>query len=99
MNIYPSREEPLEGVTSDLILHSAQEAGSKDARIVESLDVLPLAIKNIAKKGDIVLTIGAGTITEASEKILSELMGESEPLTPSNGFKSNGIAKSAERAA
>lgn len=99
MNIYPSREEPIKGVTSDLILTAAREAGSKDASIVESLDALPLMIVNIAKKGDIVLTIGAGTITEACEKIVSALTAESEPLTLSSGFKTNGIAKSAERAA
>lgn len=68
LDVYPAREKPIAGVTSDLILRSY----NKKTRIIP-FDELPQRAADIAKEGDIILTIGAGTITEAAPKILAKL--------------------------
>jgi UDP-N-acetylmuramate--alanine ligase len=68
LDVYPAREKPIAGVTSDLILRSYK----KKIGIIP-LDELPQRAADIAKEGDIILTIGAGTITEAAPKILAKL--------------------------
>ncbi len=68
LDVYPAREKPIPGVTSDLILRSY----NKKIGIIP-FDELPQRAADIAKEGDIILTIGAGTITEAAPKILTKL--------------------------
>jgi UDP-N-acetylmuramate--alanine ligase len=68
LDVYPAREKPIAGVTSDLILRSY----NRRAEIVP-LEELPAKAAGIARSGDIILTIGAGTITEAAPKILAKL--------------------------
>lgn len=68
LDVYPAREKPITGVTSDLILRSYK----KKTGIIP-LEELPQRAADIAKEGDIILTIGAGTITEAAPKILAKL--------------------------
>ena len=73
LEIYPSREEPIEGITSRLILDSARENGLKEGFEVPGVTELPAIIGNIVRPGDVILTIGAGTITSAAPIILEEL--------------------------
>lgn len=73
LDIYPARETPIEGITSQLIIEAARSNGHKDAELVSSLEALPGYVKDIAKEGDIVLTIGAGTITDAAPLIVKLL--------------------------
>lgn len=68
LDVYPAREKPITGVTSDLILRSY----NKKTGIIP-LEELPQRAADIAKEGDIILTIGAGTITEAAPEILAKL--------------------------
>jgi UDP-N-acetylmuramate--alanine ligase len=87
LDVYPSREQPIEGVTSELILNAALAAGMKSATSVHSIEELPEVIRAVAVAGDIVLTIGAGTITEAGPKILSTIAEEPNEVS-SNGVLS-----------
>lgn len=68
LDVYPAREKSIVGVTSDLILRSYNRAAK-----VLSLEQLPERASELATEGDIILTIGAGTITEAAPKILAKL--------------------------
>ena len=73
VDIYPAREKPIPGVTSKLILEAARQAGLKKSTHVESLEVLSETIVNGRKQGDIIITFGAGSITEAAPRILRNL--------------------------
>lgn len=73
LDVYPAREKPIPGVTSDLILRSYK----KKTGIIP-LEELPQRAADIATEGDIILTIGAGTITEAAPKILAKLKEKSK---------------------
>ncbi|MCX7909340.1 MAG: UDP-N-acetylmuramate--L-alanine ligase [Ignavibacteria bacterium] len=70
-DVYPAREQPIEGVSGKLIVDSARQYGHKNVHYVPNLvDVVPLVLELI-KEGDIVLTLGAGNIW----KVAKELFG------------------------
>jgi UDP-N-acetylmuramate--alanine ligase len=71
--IYPAGEEPIEGVSSNLIRDSIEKHDGKKVDIVAHLEDIPSLILKKAKKGDIVLTLGAGDIYKAGPMILEAL--------------------------
>jgi UDP-N-acetylmuramate--alanine ligase len=74
LDVYPAREEPIPGVTSDLITHAAKQAGLHEIYSTTGPNKLPTLLAKILREGDVVLTIGAGTITEAAPVILNEMV-------------------------
>ncbi len=71
--IYPSREQPIPGVTSALILEGFEKVGFVNFVFVPKWEDVPEALLPQLKEGDIVITLGAGSIYRASEK-LAELL-------------------------
>jgi len=71
-DIYPAREKPIHGVTSQLIAESSTVAGRRPAWM-GSRSELPQALAEFVKDGDIVLTVGAGDITKTGPELLSLL--------------------------
>ncbi|HET6702359.1 MAG TPA: UDP-N-acetylmuramate--L-alanine ligase [Gemmatimonadaceae bacterium] len=70
--IYPAREKPIAGVTSDLIERALQGAGGTLAWRGERPS-LAEALAGAVHKGDVVLTIGAGDITKTGPELLARL--------------------------
>ena len=61
-DIYPAREEPIQGITGELIVHAAKRFGHKDVHYVPDKKQIPAFLQSIVKPGDIVITMGAGDI-------------------------------------
>ena len=76
VDIFPAREEPIEGVTSRLIT----ESGHTEVRYASSSGEAAGRVASAASEGDIVMTIGAGDVTTFGDKILDEL-SEGGPST------------------
>ena len=72
LDIYPAREDPIPGVTSTLIIDAAKAAGA-DVTAVHDKAAVPEAIAGMAKPGDLVLTMGAGDVTDLGPQILDHL--------------------------
>ncbi|MEU3981082.1 UDP-N-acetylmuramate--L-alanine ligase [Streptomyces sp. NPDC026672] len=72
LDIYPAREDPLPGVTSELIVEAARAAGA-DVTAVHDKDKAPAVIAGMTKPGDLVLTMGAGDVTDLGPLILDRL--------------------------
>lgn len=64
-DIYPAREEPIPGITGRIIVDNMIEHGKK-AKYIHEREEIAGQIKKIPKKGDIVLTLGAGNIREVA---------------------------------
>ncbi len=62
MDIYPARENPIEGITSELILNEALKRNCNMKLIHEKSDVLAW-LKNDMKQGDVIVFQGAGDVT------------------------------------
>ncbi|MFD9872389.1 UDP-N-acetylmuramate--L-alanine ligase [Streptomyces niveus] len=72
LDIYPAREDPIPGITSALIIDAAEQAGA-DVRAVHDKGTVPEAVAGMAKPGDLVLTMGAGDVTDLGPEILARL--------------------------
>ena len=72
LDIYPAREDPIPGVTSELIIESARAAGAEVQAVHDKAGV-PEAVAGMAKPGDLVLTMGAGDVTDLGPWILERL--------------------------
>ncbi|MCF3175061.1 UDP-N-acetylmuramate--L-alanine ligase [Streptomyces sioyaensis] len=72
LDIYPAREDPIPGITSTLIIDAARAAGA-DVTPESDQAAVPDVIAGMAKPGDLVLTMGAGDVTDLGPAILSRL--------------------------
>jgi len=72
-DVYPAREEPIQGITGELIVNAAKQYGHKDTHYVQDKKQVPEYLKKITKKEDIVITMGAGDIWKFGEQFLKEL--------------------------
>ncbi len=71
-DIYPAREKPISGVTSQLIADSLTVAGRRPAWMGARSSLAP-ALAAFVKDGDVVLTVGAGDITKTGPELLALL--------------------------
>ncbi len=72
-DIYPAREEPIQGVNGELIVNAAKQYGHKDVHYIPDKKNVPTFLKSIVKSGDIVITMGAGDIWKYGEEFLSQI--------------------------
>ncbi len=72
LDIYPAREDPVPGVTSELVIDAARSHGT-DTLPAHTLAEVPELIAGMAKQGDLVLTMGAGDVTTLGPEILARL--------------------------
>ncbi|MBN1398225.1 MAG: UDP-N-acetylmuramate--L-alanine ligase [Bacteroidetes bacterium] len=75
-DIYPAREEPIQGVTGELIVNAAKQFGHKDVHYISDKKKVPEFLNSIVKPGDIVVTMGAGDIWKYGEEFLKILKGK-----------------------
>jgi len=69
--IYPAREKPIPGVTGKLIADSARGHGHKNVIYVDKNEDIIKTIKEVIRSGDILITMGAGTIYKFGESFLN----------------------------
>jgi UDP-N-acetylmuramate--alanine ligase len=72
-DVYPAREEPIQGVTGELIVDAAKAFGHKEVYYVSDKKELPKFLLGIARKDDMIITMGAGDITKFGEEFLQLL--------------------------
>jgi UDP-N-acetylmuramate--alanine ligase len=71
-DIYPSREKPIEGVTSQLIADAMKRRGLPP-KWMGPRTAMAAALRETAQSGDIVITIGAGDVTKTGPELLAML--------------------------
>jgi UDP-N-acetylmuramate--alanine ligase len=75
-DIYPAREEAIQGVNGELIVNAAKQFGHKDVHYVPDKEKIPAFLQSIVKSGDIVITMGAGDIWKYGEKFLNQMKSQ-----------------------
>lgn len=84
-DIYAAREDPVPGVTGEIIASAARQHGASVTYVPDKLD-LPSRIAGFARPGDLVMTLGAGDVTLVGPLLVAELGGGgSGPRTPGAG--------------
>jgi len=72
-DIYPAGEAPIAGVTVHSVADAVRAAGRCPLHVVADLAELPARVAALAKAGDLVITLGAGSIGAASDRIVAAL--------------------------
>ena len=76
LDVYAAREDPEPGVSGRLVADAARAARADvDVRYVSSCAAVPDAVADAVRRGDLVLTIGAGDVTKVGPEVLRRLYG------------------------
>lgn len=73
VDIYPAREKPIPGVTSKAIVEVAAKKKLGDFEYLGAKENAPDRAIALAKAGDVIITMGAGSVTLLKHKILELL--------------------------
>ena len=74
-DIYAASEQPIEGITSESLLEAIKQHGQRQAVHIPNLVQRPEALLELLQPGDLLLTLGAGNIVQAGERLLAQLEG------------------------
>ena len=72
-DVYPAREKPIQGITGEIIAQAARLFGHKDVQYVPDTKDIPAVLNTVVKRGDIVITMGAGDIYQYGMQFISQL--------------------------
>ncbi|MBI3477756.1 MAG: UDP-N-acetylmuramate--L-alanine ligase [Acidobacteria bacterium] len=73
LDIYAASEKPIPGVTAEALARHITEKGNRDALHVASFVDASAAIAALAQPGDMILTLGAGNVSQLGPIILERL--------------------------
>ncbi len=74
-DIYPAGEKPIQGVDAEAMARAIKDHGHKNVSVVRDLDSVPAWLVSQAREGDMVITLGAGSVHRAGDRFL-ELLGK-----------------------
>jgi UDP-N-acetylmuramate--alanine ligase len=63
LDVYPAREDPIPGVTGELVADAARAAGAAAVTYVADKAEAPGVLAGLLRPGDLALTVGAGDVT------------------------------------
>jgi UDP-N-acetylmuramate--alanine ligase len=82
LDIYPASEKPIEGITAEVLTSRIMGAGNPGVAYAPSFADAVAKVAALAKPGDMVLTLGAGSVSQLGAMILEKLetMASSQSL-------------------
>ncbi len=80
--VYPAGEPPLVAADGRALMHALRVAGQSEAVFVEDIEVMPQAIMQMARDGDVVITMGAGSIGNTPNRLLGRNDGDATGKLP-----------------
>ena len=78
-DIYAASEEPIPGITVEALAAAIDGSRSNPVRVVKELDDIAGVIADLSQPGDLVITLGAGSIGRVGDEILRELTRRHAP--------------------
>jgi len=73
LDIYAASEQPIEGVTAEALVERMRQFGHRGAEYAASNDDGVATIARGVQPGDMILTLGAGSVSQLGDKILEKL--------------------------
>jgi UDP-N-acetylmuramate--alanine ligase len=71
--IYAAGEEPVPGITSDALAAAIRESSGRSVRLVRTLEEIVPLVLSVARPGDAILTLGAGSIGTIPAQLVDAL--------------------------
>lgn len=72
-DIYAASEPPIEGITSEILTQKIKQYGHKNVQYIGDIEAAAEKVSEQLREGDLVITLGAGSVTRLSEQILEIL--------------------------
>jgi UDP-N-acetylmuramate--alanine ligase len=73
LDIYAASETPIEGITGEALAARIQEVSGQSVRYGTSFAEVADAVSSEAEAGDMILTLGAGSVSQLGQAILEKL--------------------------
>ncbi|MFN9297769.1 MAG: UDP-N-acetylmuramate--L-alanine ligase, partial [Acidobacteriota bacterium] len=73
LDVYAASEPPIEGVSAHTLIDRMRASGQREVSYAHSLEEAAAVLARKAKPGEMILTLGAGSVSQAGDLILSEL--------------------------
>ncbi len=78
-DIYPAGEDPIPGVTLEALAASVRRSVAGPVDVVPNVADVPAALASVVKPGDVVITLGAGSIGTVAERFIQRLIAARPP--------------------
>jgi len=75
-DIYAASEDPIPGVTSAALAEEIEKFGHRNVRYIGAVENGKQALLDNVQPGDLVLTLGAGSVWRAGEEFLEAHAGQ-----------------------
>ena len=72
-DIYSAGEDPIDGISAERLIEGLQSAGHRHVLKLESPEALAKTVASVAQSGDMVVCLGAGSITKWAYALPGEL--------------------------
>jgi UDP-N-acetylmuramate--alanine ligase len=73
LDIYAASEKPIEGITAENLAQQIREKSGKSVQYVQSFPEAVSSAASAAQDGDMILTLGAGSVSQLGPMILEKL--------------------------
>ncbi len=82
LDIYPASEKPIEGITAQALAARITGAGKREVEYSPSFLEAAKSVSALAQPGDMVLTLGAGSVSQVGAMALERLELAANPKLP-----------------
>src|SRR6202453_2081374 len=81
LDIYAASEPPIEGIAGETLARRIEDAGKQEARYAQSFAAAAEAVVAQAQQGDMILTLGAGSVSQLGPMILEKLQAKEQMIS------------------
>jgi len=85
LDIYAASEKPIQGVTAEAMVERIRQFGHRSAEYAGTIDRAVKAALAAVEPGDAVLTLGAGNVWQAGDRVLAGLKDSADTATGRRG--------------
>jgi UDP-N-acetylmuramate--alanine ligase len=78
LDIYAASEKPIEGISGEALATTVREKGARNAQYASSFGDAVSSAAAVAEDGDMILTLGAGSVSQLGPMILEKLKERAE---------------------
>jgi len=72
-DIYAASEDPIEGVTAEVLTEKIRQFGHKNAHYIGDIETAAEKVREYLKDDDLLITLGAGSVSKLSDQMLEIL--------------------------
>ena len=80
LDIYAASEQPIEGITGETLAQRIAEKSGRSVVYVSSFDDAVSAVTSAAGPGDMILTLGAGSVSQLAPMVLEKIQAAKEAV-------------------